>query len=124
MKTADGINYNEFSSLDTVILHRPKQTISTCKKDPASVLHREKINFPDIQNEFNSLVEFYESQGINIIYIEADDYSESYDCALLNMIYTRDLYFMTGYGAVLASMKEIIRTGETRYIKKTFEKIR
>lgn len=99
---------SEFKPLKEVMLGFPDESIGDC--DPEKYLFLGKINFLLLRQELLNLQNIYEKNGIIVHRIKGEAFQ-------LNMMYMRDLFFMTPYGAILASMGVDIRRGEEECAK-------
>lgn len=112
-----GIN-SEYSHLKTVMLHIPRQIVGSIES-PESVLHRDKISYDDIVEEFRCLIEFFRQNKVNILIIDPDKYGNQDPNSLYNLFYVRDNMFMTPSGAVISNMSHNIRKHEIDSVKNT-----
>jgi N-dimethylarginine dimethylaminohydrolase len=103
-----GVN-SECGRIEDVLLHMPRPVIQSVR-NPSSVCHEDHINYNAIKREFEHLAKHYIEVGISVNFL--DPPSGISDRSLLNMMYTRDLVFMTPEGAVIANMRYPIRRDE------------
>jgi len=113
---------SEYKKLKTVLLHKPDSRIVSYNK-PSKVLHISKINYNILEKEYKQIITEYKKIGVNVHLIPSKHINENNVNALFNMMYTRDLFFMTPKGAILSNMANSIRSGEIKYASKTLKKI-
>ena len=101
---------SEYLPLESVLLYNPGNELSAIR-DPNSVQHLEKINVNGIKREFNALAATYRRLGIAVHWIDRDAFDEKY----FNLMYVRDLFWMTPDGAVIARMASRPRAGEEKF---------
>jgi N-dimethylarginine dimethylaminohydrolase len=110
---------SEFKKLSSVMLHIPYPEIGNYSNS-AQIQHLRPIDHHQILKEFDAIIAAFESLGITVTLIDPvpldDDRWYRY-----NMMYCRDLFFMTPHGAILASMANNIRRVEPLYAARSLE---
>lgn len=101
------------------MLYKPGQEIEG-HPAPETVLHVLPIRHQQLSAEFDRLFAFFASQDVKVVPIDpapiGDDRLYRY-----NMMYCRDLLFMTPEGAVLAGMAEPVRRHEVPYAERALK---
>lgn len=84
---------------------------------PQEVLHLLPIRHRQLSAEFERIFAFFDSLGVAVLRIDPtpidDDRMYRY-----NLMYCRDLLFMTPEGAILSSMADAVRRHEVRYAER------
>lgn len=112
---------SEYGRLSSVLLYRPCPDIGNYP-DPARIQHLSPIDHPALMREFDDIVATYETLGIRVNLI--DDTPLSSDrWYRYNMLYCRDLLFMTPKGAIMGSMANNTRSAEPLYAARTLQTI-
>lgn len=114
-----GLN-SEYNVLKSVLLHKPGMELHNYP-DPEIIFQNAPINSILLQNEFDNIVNTYQKFEIDVQLIDGTPMDDNLDY-LWNMMYCRDLLFMTPEGAILSNMFPVIRKGEVKYAKRTLEK--
>ncbi|MFH0866601.1 MAG: arginine deiminase family protein [Bacteroidota bacterium] len=114
-----GLN-SEYNVLKSVLLHKPGMELHN-HPCPACILQNAPIDAVLLQNEFDSIVSTYQKFGIEVQRIDSTPMDDNHDYQW-NMMYCRDLLFMTPEGAILSNMYPAIRKGEVKYAERTLEK--
>lgn len=117
-----GFGYNtEYNTLTSVLLHKPGIEIhmNVC---PEKILHSGTINAKKLSDEFENIIKIYRDHKIQVNLIDPTPMSEDMDY-IWNMMYSRDLLFMTPEGAILSNMFPAIRRGEVKYARRSLEKL-
>jgi N-dimethylarginine dimethylaminohydrolase len=104
---------SEYGRLSTVLLYVPGPEINGYA-DPDSVQHLGPIQHPALVREFDSIVAAFRTLGIVVVLIDATPLDDDRRY-LYNLMYCRDLFFMTPRGAILANMANNTRLAEPRY---------
>jgi N-dimethylarginine dimethylaminohydrolase len=102
-------NDSEWSSLKSVILHRPGSEIDAIS-DPDKYQMLEHINAPLARKQHDDLAQTFQNLGINVSYISPNDTPPP------NMMFCADLLFMTREGAILGRPASTVRAGEERWV--------
>jgi N-dimethylarginine dimethylaminohydrolase len=110
----------EYDKLNAVMLYVPGPEIGN-HPDPQSILHLAPIDYPALAHEFEDIIRTYEALGISSILIDPDPLSEDRQY-LYNMMYCRDLLFMTPEGTILSNMANSTRSAEVLYAARTLER--
>lgn len=94
-----GTNYPEIACPDDVQFLRP--------------VDREKL-----RNELDALAGAYQSHGVRVLRISENAFAN----VSPNLVFCRDLFFLTPYGAILARMASQIRAGEEKWAQAALAK--
>ncbi|NVN98077.1 MAG: hypothetical protein HXX17_02060 [Geobacteraceae bacterium] len=106
---------SEYQKLSSVLLYKPSATIAN-HPAPAKIQHFAAINHEKLTDELHVLIERFSASEVDVTLIEQP--VEPDDPANYNMMFCRDLLFMTPQGAILASMANSIRRGEVIHAEK------
>ncbi|MBI5240044.1 MAG: hypothetical protein HY926_06200 [Elusimicrobia bacterium] len=107
---------SETAPLKAVLLHRPGPEVSQVA-DPAAALYERAIDHARLAEEFSGIARMYEGLGVDVLWMDPLPEPGDDPRSLLNLMYTRDLFFMTPRGAVLSRMASEVRRGETPYAR-------
>lgn len=110
---------SEYKPLRAVLMYKPGPEIEALDK-PLDVLHIRNIDYRTMGKEYDEIIKLYEKLKINVYLIDTRNAKNSH---LFNIMYTRDLLFMTPGGAILSSMKHNTRSNEVRYAERTLKGI-
>ncbi|MBI4865393.1 MAG: amidinotransferase [Candidatus Wallbacteria bacterium] len=98
---------DEFSPLREVMLAWPPDSIAHAAP-PDAYLFLERVDLSTLRRQFAAVRAFYESQGVEVHVLQSPPNASP------NILFQRDLYFVTGEGAALARMASPQRAGEER----------
>jgi N-dimethylarginine dimethylaminohydrolase len=110
----------EYEKLKAVMLYRPGPEIGN-HPDPPLIQHLAPIDYAALTLEFTDIIRTYEARGISVHLIDPAPLSEDRQF-LYNMMYCRDLLFMTPEGAILSNMANSTRSSEVLYAARTLER--
>jgi N-dimethylarginine dimethylaminohydrolase len=110
----------EYDTLNAVMLYRPGPEIGN-HPNPPLVQHLAPIDYPALTREFEGIIGTYEARGISVLLIDSAPLSADRQY-LYNMMYCRDLLFMTPEGAILSNMAHSTRSSEVLYAARTLER--
>lgn len=111
---------SEYLALKAVMLCKPSRKIRSVR-DPREVLYSEKIDSEILDKEYGKLIELYKKLKIKLCFIDLRRI-ENTDCRyVFNLMFTRDLFFMTHSGAILSRMASSIRRDEIFYAKRALK---
>ena len=113
---------SEYKPLKAVLLYKPTPAVESVN-NPKNVLYLNKIDYRKINKEYRKIIETYRSFSIKVYFINAADIDVRYKSCLYNMMYTRDLLFITPGGAIISKMASNLRRHEVKYAKKALIKI-
>lgn len=111
---------SEYKPLKAVLLHKPTAGVEGFGS-PQEVLYLKKIDYLAIKEEYKEIIRLYRKLKIKVYFIEPEKFKGTDNSYLFNMMYTRDLLFMTPYGAILAKMASRIRKDEVKYAQRTLK---
>lgn len=101
---------SEYKPVKAVLLYKPRPEISKIT-NAVSILYNQPIDFRIMDQEFNTLIELYKRLNISVYLID-DQLDIKNTHYLYNMMYVRDLVFMTPLGAIISRMKYDVRQDE------------
>jgi len=111
----------EYGRLSAVLLHVPGPEIGG-HPDPASIQHLGPIQHPALVREFDHIIAAFRSLGIEVVLMDPAPLGPD-RCYLYNLMYCRDLFFMTPQGAILANMANGTRSEEPLYAGRALESL-
>jgi len=112
---------SEYKPLQAVVLCKPPVFIQRIC-DPRSVLHSRAINYTTAVAEYTKMVEMYHAQKIKTFYLRVRAGKNGYRYPVFNLMFTRDLFFMTPRGAVVCRMRCDVRRHEPAYAERFLRK--
>ncbi len=113
---------SEYRPLKAVLLCRPALQIGNAA-DPGKFLHLRKIDLAAMEAEFRGIIELYKKLKIKSYLLNSQKMPHSVNQYLFNIMFTRDLFFMTVSGAILSRMASVVRRQEPRYAERELKKI-
>ena len=112
--------YNtEHGRLTSVMLYKPGVEINNYP-DSAKIEHLRPINHEALSAEFDNIIKTFENFGAKVLQIDPSPLSND-KWYRYNMMYCRDLLFMTPEGAVISNMANSIRKDEVLYAERTLK---
>lgn len=114
--------FSEFGRLKAVLLCRPHAVINNLN-NPKSVLHERKIDYAVMVKEYEQIIKVYKKFNISVFFINIPAQYEGHKMALYNIMFTRDLFFMTQRGAIISKMASRVRSGEPCYVRNTLQNL-
>jgi N-dimethylarginine dimethylaminohydrolase len=119
------VNYfldSEYLSLKTVLLCNPSfKTGNTY--NPKKSLHLKKVDFVAMNEEFKEIIVLFKKFGIKSYLIDPQKMPHTSSRYLLNLMFTRDLFFLTPKGAIVSRMASFVRRGEVKYAQRALKKL-
>jgi N-dimethylarginine dimethylaminohydrolase len=113
---------SEYRPLKEVVLGLPDPDQAP-HADPDAVQHLRPVNYARAEHQLSTLAHCYEQLGITVHVTRVERTSEGATCspdlAGHNLMFARDLFFMTPGGAVIARMGSEVRAGEPRHLART-----
>jgi len=103
---------SEFSQLKSVLLYIPGEEIAE-HPCPATIQHLAPINYAELSRQLATVIDSFRAHGIETCLIPQPD--DPADCSNYNMMFCRDLLFMTPAGAIMASMAHETRRNEVSH---------
>lgn len=113
-----GLN-TEYGRLSSVLLYKPGIEINNYP-DPAKIDQLRQIDHTVISTEFDTVIQTFESFDVKVIQIDSAPLSDD-RWYLYNMMYCRDLLFMTPEGAIIGNMANSSRKSEVLYAERTLK---
>lgn len=110
---------SEYGELTSVLLYKPEPAIAG-HPDPRAVQHLAPIDHVELTTQLDGVVGTFSSLGISVNLIEPPE--DPSDPANFNMMFCRDLFFMTPEGAILSNMANETRRGEVSHAARAFAK--
>ncbi len=104
---------SEYAPLKAVLLHIPDPG-TPATDDVNLIQHLEPIDYRLLNRQLQILSETYEQLGISVFHIKPENPSLPH----YNLMYARDLFFMSPEGAVISRMASVVRAGEERHAAK------
>lgn len=115
-----GLN-SEYGRLSAVLLFKPGIELNN-HPDPISIDHLRPIDYEKFSWEFDQIVKTYSALGIKVFLIDGSPLNDDRRY-LYNMMYCRDLLFMTPKGAIIGNMARNLRQQEVLYAEKTLKSL-
>lgn len=115
-----GIN-SEYGRLTRILIHLPGPEIAD-HPDPLSIQQIAPINHGLMSQEYRAFQETFARLGITVQTMDPDPAGDGQD-HLYNLMFCRDLFFMTPAGAILASMANENRRPETACAARALERL-
>jgi len=103
---------SEYAELSTVLLYKPLAAIAN-HPDPDSIQHFARINHEELTDQLDKVIGTFTYLGVHVALIDFPD--DPTDCSNYNMMFCRDLLFMTPAGAIMAKMANETRTMEVSH---------
>jgi len=113
---------SEYLPLREVLLCKPAFKMAGIY-NPKDVLHSKKINCAVIDEEFRGIIKLYKKSGIKVYLIDTPKVGRVDNRYMFNIMFARDLFFMTPKGAILSRMASMVRRQETLYAKRTLKRL-
>lgn len=110
--TGWGVNA-EYAPLTAVLLYRPGPEIDGYPV-PAGIQHLAPISYQSLMSEYDSILSVFAAHGVTVHLIDATPLSTDV-WYRYNLMYCRDLFFMTPRGAILGHMANQTRAAEPEY---------
>lgn len=111
---------SEYLPLKAVLLCKPGNN-AYGNEDPAKVLYNKKIDFKIMEKEYSAILELYKKLKVKLYFIDSSRIKNT-DCRyVFNLMFTRDLFFMTPRGAILSNMASGVRQDEIIYAERAFK---
>jgi N-dimethylarginine dimethylaminohydrolase len=110
---------SEYRRLTAVLLYRPGPEIGNYPL-PSEIQHLRPIDHAALSREYEQIVRTFNDLGIKVVEIDPSPLSDD-RWYRYNMMYCRDLLFMTPRGAILASMAHAVRREEVLYARRALE---
>ena len=102
---------SEWTSLKSVLLHRPGEELLVAGNDPNSVQMLAPVDLARAQSEHDQLAETYRSLEVDVHYVEPAGRCPP------NQMFCADTFVMTPVGALLARPASTVRAGEERWVQ-------
>jgi N-dimethylarginine dimethylaminohydrolase len=110
---------SEWQTLKEVILYIPNPGTPSVE-DVDSIQHLDDINFWRLASQLKSLAQCYEQFGIKVHFVRhvrlSNEPTTEY---YYNLMFCRDLFFMTHEGAIVSRMGSRVRAGEEKHAART-----
>jgi N-dimethylarginine dimethylaminohydrolase len=105
---------SEYAKLKHVQLYAPpKKDLKIA--DPERVQHLRAIDWKKLRREFASLERVFREHGVRVSKLDADGFDDSG----ANLMFARDHFFMTPWGAILGRMASPVRAGEEKWAQRS-----
>jgi len=112
---------SEYAKIRRVLIYPPGPEVAG-HPDPSSIQQLRPIDHGIMEREFAGIMESFARLGIEVETIDPDPMGEERDY-LYNMMYCRDLFLMTPWGAIVAAMANPSRRGEPAYAARTLQRL-
>lgn len=113
-----GVN-SEYAALASVLLYAPGAEIGAYP-DPARILHLRPVDHPAVMREYADIIAAFEALGAVVTLIDPTPLNTD-SRYRYNMMYCRDLFFMTPQGAIMANMANSVRGSEPLYAARSLK---
>ncbi len=113
---------SEYKLLKAVLLYIPGPEVGQVAS-PKDVLYLRGIDFEAVSKEYENILELYRKLKIRVYLIDDKLKKQKDDQSFLNMMYTRDLFFMTSEGTIMSNMAHKVRRGEVFYAETALKEI-
>ena len=107
-----GLN-SEFSKLEEVLLYSPPSK-PLIIKNPEKAQHLRRLDWKTLRHELDRLEKIFIRQGVKVHRLKADWFAPTKP----NLMFARDHFFMTPWGAILSRMASPVRAGEEKWAQK------
>jgi len=111
---------SEYSPLKKVLLARPffktKDNYS-----PGKLLHLRNVDSVVMGKEYERMIILYKKFGIKSYLVNLEKIPRTGSRYLFNLMFTRDLFFMTPKGAIVSRMNSLVRRQEPRYAQRSLK---
>jgi N-dimethylarginine dimethylaminohydrolase len=101
---------SEFASLEEVSIYVPPQSPPNISK-PEKMQHLRPLDWKKLAAEGRALSKTFSRLGVKVTKLEADWFPGSSP----NLMFVRDLFFVTPWGAILGRLASPVRAGEERW---------
>ncbi|MBM3312405.1 MAG: amidinotransferase, partial [Candidatus Aminicenantes bacterium] len=110
-----GLN-SEYGRLREVVLYRPPARTPP-PADPNAVQHLERVDWARVAGEIGRAAACFRRLGVDVLALRPRLGRTAFkpeDCP--NLVFVRDLFFMTPQGAIVSRMASAVRAGEERHL--------
>ncbi len=104
-----GVN-SEYGSLKKILLYKPQKKGPKINS-PERVQHLRPLNWNDFRKETSALKKTFQKNGVEVLELE----TTAFENPPPNLMFLRDHFFMTPWGAILGRMASSIRAGEEKW---------
>lgn len=111
---------SEYKPLKAVLLYKPTPEIGKVV-NPEDVLYLRKIDYGIMEREYEQIIKLYRKLEIKVYFIHSNKVDDRDKRHLFNMMFTRDLFFMTSEGAIMSKMKPNVREDEVWCARKAIK---
>ena len=113
---------SEYKPLRCVLLYKPGPEIGRIPR-PQEVLHLKKIDYGKICGEYEEIIRLYKRFKIKVHLLKPLKSKSPENRYLFNLMYTRDLLFMSPAGAIISRMCHGLRREETKQAETFLKRI-
>ncbi|GAA2405189.1 hypothetical protein GCM10010191_11240 [Actinomadura vinacea] len=113
---------SEYARLRDVVLAPPDPALIS-PEDPDRVLHLRPLDFGAVHRELLDAAAGFQELGIAVHFLETGRRTRPDDGPWHNLMFVRDLFFMTPQGAIVSRMGSSVRAGEERYAARTLAEL-
>lgn len=114
--------HSEWEQLREVVLFIPSPDTPVVE-DANKIQHLEPINYSRLHRQLTSLAESYMRLGVKVHLVKPDTEFDGKLTPHYNLMFARDLFFMSNEGAIISRMASVVRAGEERHMTKTLAQL-
>ncbi|MFA6130315.1 MAG: arginine deiminase family protein [Candidatus Omnitrophota bacterium] len=111
---------SEYRPLKSVLLSMPVPEIKNID-EPGKILYTKIIDYDILKREFGELVKAYKKFKIEVNFINTNRIASTDQRYKFNLMFARDLFFMTPRGAILSRMFSEVRRDEVKYAQRALK---
>lgn len=112
--------------------YRPLKAVLLCRlplesnnvNNAQDVLYSKNIDCAKLKKEYQQIVDTYRKLGIKAFFVDSEKIKNTDVRYVYNLMFTRDLFFMTPQGAIIARMFSDIRKDEVKYAGRTLRRVK
>lgn len=112
--------------------YRPLKAVLLCRPPPENnnvnnaqdVLYSKNIDCAKLKKEYQQIVDTYRKLGIKVFFVDPEKIKNTDERYVYNLMFTRDLFFMTPRGAIVARMFSDIRKDEVKYAGRALKRMK
>jgi N-dimethylarginine dimethylaminohydrolase len=101
---------SEYGSLKKILLYKPQKKGPKINS-PERVQHLRPLKWNDFRKETSALKKTFQKNGVEVLELE----TTAFENPPPNLMFLRDHFFMTPWGAILGRMASSIRAGEEKW---------
>ncbi|MDD4938827.1 MAG: arginine deiminase family protein [Candidatus Omnitrophica bacterium] len=113
---------SEYLPLKAVLLCKPFFELSGAYNTKRA-LHKKRIDYLILNKEIQVIAGTYKKLGIRVHFMDPGWISGTDKRCAFNIMFARDIFFMTAKGGILSSMAAIVRRDETKYAQRSLKRL-